>query len=707
MALESFRVENQKVIRLAECENVPPIMVIAGPNGVGKSTLLDCLRRRECEHHELTREPIYISPDRTWRNRIIRLMHLYTTPRKPFAEILSSINVPSIEGIPIHDPQRGPGSADEAISLVKFSLNQLEIRRSSLVKTKYETGELKYPQGSSLEVYRPLKELTKVLLPHLEFSRVDDSNTNDVKCLWYRTLDPEISHGTPKELDIDDLSSGEKAIIALFLPFIEVQIEATLSSLEDDNGSETTSDDLVVLIDEPELHLHPALQARLLDYFRKIVRSGSIQFVIATHSSTFIDASTYEELYLLTPSLDLPESTNQLVRLTDDADRLDALRMLCGETYLTTACRPIICIEGISPEDRTSKPTDKRILEILCPDLMVTVTLPMGGRIQVIEGARLLRDILPPNVPGTNVFAIVDRDQPGPDMPMVPDWVSELPVCMFENFLLVPEAIFELLRPYIESIDLKSVEDIENALREIASDLRDDEIRIRVRQRFKPFREYLDGTNLDDIKEKHRKMVKSANECLPGDEEIERILDDAKSEVDSILQRNEELKFFRGKEILDRFRRQYLQSTGFSHRIFCIELARKVTECEEAVKPLRTIVDHIHAYVPKELEEQLSIIKNLVSPTEVLQPASRSDVITRVDSALTDVNASIQERRDLQPPMVDRVALRNKIMRLARGIEETLVTDIENRQEIINALKKLRYSAQKIGSFNLTNEPLS
>jgi predicted ATPase len=35
MALKSFRVENQKSIRLAEATSVPRIMVIAGPNGVG------------------------------------------------------------------------------------------------------------------------------------------------------------------------------------------------------------------------------------------------------------------------------------------------------------------------------------------------------------------------------------------------------------------------------------------------------------------------------------------------------------------------------------------------------------------------------------------------------------------------------------------------------------------------------------------------
>ena len=46
MPITKFRIENQKVIRLCECSSVPPVMIIAGPNGVGKSTLLYCLERK-------------------------------------------------------------------------------------------------------------------------------------------------------------------------------------------------------------------------------------------------------------------------------------------------------------------------------------------------------------------------------------------------------------------------------------------------------------------------------------------------------------------------------------------------------------------------------------------------------------------------------------------------------------------------------------
>ena len=39
--IESFKVVDEKIIKLAECTKVPRLMIIAGSNGSGKSTLLD------------------------------------------------------------------------------------------------------------------------------------------------------------------------------------------------------------------------------------------------------------------------------------------------------------------------------------------------------------------------------------------------------------------------------------------------------------------------------------------------------------------------------------------------------------------------------------------------------------------------------------------------------------------------------------------
>jgi AAA15 family ATPase/GTPase len=43
MKILSFRIENFRNLRLAECEEVPDFMVICGGNGCGKSALLEAL----------------------------------------------------------------------------------------------------------------------------------------------------------------------------------------------------------------------------------------------------------------------------------------------------------------------------------------------------------------------------------------------------------------------------------------------------------------------------------------------------------------------------------------------------------------------------------------------------------------------------------------------------------------------------------------
>jgi AAA15 family ATPase/GTPase len=49
MRIQSFRIENFRNLRLAECANVPDFMVLCGGNGCGKSALLDAIMTaKEC-----------------------------------------------------------------------------------------------------------------------------------------------------------------------------------------------------------------------------------------------------------------------------------------------------------------------------------------------------------------------------------------------------------------------------------------------------------------------------------------------------------------------------------------------------------------------------------------------------------------------------------------------------------------------------------
>ncbi len=74
------------------------------------------------------------------------------------------------------------------------------------------------------------------------------------------------------EVPYNSLSSGEKSIIDLLL---------TLGMFNVNDG--------IVIIDEPELHLHPRLQRQYKDIIEKFSKDRKLQIILVTHSPAFVD----------------------------------------------------------------------------------------------------------------------------------------------------------------------------------------------------------------------------------------------------------------------------------------------------------------------------------------------------------------------------------------------------------------------------------
>src|SRR6266853_4494986 len=73
--------------------------------------------------------------------------------------------------------------------------------------------------------WAPLKELTTNLLPHLQFERIDSADRNNLRVLWR-------VHAKDTLVDLDDLSSGEKAIIQIFYPLVESRVKEILRDIQ-------------------------------------------------------------------------------------------------------------------------------------------------------------------------------------------------------------------------------------------------------------------------------------------------------------------------------------------------------------------------------------------------------------------------------------------------------------------------------------------
>lgn len=107
----------------------------------------------------------------------------------------------------------------------------------------------------------------------VRFWGVDNNNENEIKILFEKF---------GKKISIDNLSTGEKEIV-----FRGAHLLKNINSI---SGG-------LVLIDEPELSLHPKWQQKVLQYYRNLFKNNgtqSVQMIIATHSE-YVLRSAFED----------------------------------------------------------------------------------------------------------------------------------------------------------------------------------------------------------------------------------------------------------------------------------------------------------------------------------------------------------------------------------------------------------------------------
>jgi len=139
-------------------------------------------------------------------------------------------------------------------------------------KNNFETSILeKIDEKSQQKTFQALNEkLQKVGLPKADLSLIDCNAPFDSAFLSQKleSLDLPISH----------LGSGVEMVVSLL--FLE-----TLAEISKEN--------LLILIDEPELHLHPKLQNNLIDHI--VSNSNKNQFLLSTHSPLFVKQTLNSE----------------------------------------------------------------------------------------------------------------------------------------------------------------------------------------------------------------------------------------------------------------------------------------------------------------------------------------------------------------------------------------------------------------------------
>ena len=558
MRIPTFRITDQRNIKLAECQSVPRVMIITGPNGCGKSTLLQALRATATGGR-----PLYIGPHRASKRQRVRFRFL--GPEIDMRTVLAGDNLPGYEGIELGSRARTPWDHDDAASFLKYGLCQIELDRREAIAERYDL-ESEIQKDSLPDVWMPLREMARNLLPHLEFEKIDTGNRDQIQCLWK-------VHKHSTSIDIDDLSSGEKSIIQLFYPLIEHRVRQLLTKLKgDDNISK--GEPICALIDEPELHLHPNLQEKVLDYLRSLAVRDSFQFVIATHSPTIVESANSDELYLLRPAEMVPDGVNQLAQIATDEEKLRVLRDVFGSTSNLTAMRPVIVVEGKKEDRQTRRAVDSRIYAFLGDEFSRVTILPSGGKSECRALARSLNEILREFSKDLKAYALLDRDLEEKDSDE--EHIHLLPVSMVENLVVDPQVIWQATVSVHHKMQLNDDAQVESAINEVLNEITTDEVSRRIKAEFgsRVFR-------LNDPVESADVQVTTFTSTLQNElsnDKINEIKSRCEQKVNDIKIQNKRREYFNGKHILEEFFKRHMHNTGMSKEIFVYECARRASE---------------------------------------------------------------------------------------------------------------------------------
>jgi len=187
--------------------------------------------------------------------------------------------------------------------------------------------------------------------------------------------------------DISQLSSGEREVVNIGFDFLL-----------------RNPTDSIVFFDEPELHLHPELSHRLIQVLQGIGERN--QFVLSTHSPDVIAGSLDKSvIFISPPRSEDGQPANQAIAVSEDDETNQALKLLGHSIGIISLGRKIVLIEG--EHSSLDKEVYGTLLRGRYPDL---VLVPSGGK-HVIESFDTLQSaVLQRSIWGVEFFMLCDRD---------------------------------------------------------------------------------------------------------------------------------------------------------------------------------------------------------------------------------------------------------------------------------------------------------
>lgn len=286
LKIQSLYIENFKAFKQFKMEFNDSLTVIVGQNGTGKTTIMEVIFNMlsgnieyfnnyldfsyiECEikiddildrlKYQKTNNQIEIFLN----DKVISQEELKNKYKIIYLPTESTFENKKLEGIKkLEDKEDSIILDSKTMSdeLKQFLLNQYFMDLSD-----FKNGEEK----SAIRIDN-FKRLYNNFFEDKEFVKINVENFEPI----FRLKE------NGKEILIEDLSAGEKQIF--------FRGGSLLQNIKDNT---------IVLIDEPEISLHPEWQQKILDFYKNI--NNDNQFIFATHSPQIVSCCKREEIIVL------------------------------------------------------------------------------------------------------------------------------------------------------------------------------------------------------------------------------------------------------------------------------------------------------------------------------------------------------------------------------------------------------------------------
>ncbi len=294
--------------------NFSDINIFSGQNGTGKTTILDsifCLSDISKIHVLLTGfNPTYLNFEIDNQNNI---EHIEIIANKYGKE--NSSSYPNIGCIYINHEKR----QEKVLDLNKEKLEEIYCYYKKINKIPHENADyIDIQDFFSEKLYSNKTGAEKYF--HTEIR-----TSSNIQATPIQNFSDGLSTSSIK---VEELASGWKAFIRLFY-----QLEYI---------SEKES---IIILDEPEIHLHPRLQKYLIEKIIEIQSKMNLQFFIATHSTTFMNLINWEN-YIGNIKL-FQTNSHEIIEFTESSTFLHEMGIV-GSDIFQTNCT--IWVEG--PSDR-------------------------------------------------------------------------------------------------------------------------------------------------------------------------------------------------------------------------------------------------------------------------------------------------------------------------------------------------------------------